>query len=267
MVVYIDAMLLLNFIINYYLTCFTLRTLQLKVNNLRRAISVFIMTIYCLTILFNAFKVFSHFIFRVFIVIISFKILLGNCNFKLLLKAVLIFIGYGMLLAGVLIYLQLEALDDVYTNISVKGINLTTILFTIVIIQLSIKTLVYFIRDRFKVNDLIFEVIVYLNNNNFKLKAFYDTGNELKEHLTGLPVIIVANDIIPKCQEQQDIIYKISYSVINGHTGCLNGFKPLYAIIIDSSGMLQKRDVIIAAIERNAKLFDEYDGLLSRGVV
>ena len=62
--------------------------------------------------------------------------------------------------------------------------------FTIVVIAFQ------FVKTRLSKKDIFCEISIYFNEKKLTTKAMIDTGNMLKDPITGMPVIIVKKEIL-----------------------------------------------------------------------
>lgn len=126
--------------------------------------------------------------------------------------------------------------------------------------------MVSFIRDRKDISSLVFNVDIVFHGAIKKVKALYDTGNDLKEPATNLPVLIVQKEVFSDLFLNKNEIYYIPYTVVNGTYNKLKGFKPDH-IDIYTDKIIKSREVIVAFCENELSKNDDFNALLSRGVL
>ena len=137
---------------------------------------------------------------------------------------------------------------------------------SLMVLYITIDRLVIYVKDRNKVFTLIYDVDIVFRNKSKTVRAFLDTGNELREPATNLPVVIVEKSVFENVNlEGMDKFY-IPYRVINGKCGKLQGFKP-DVVKINFGQEIKYREVIIAICKDKLSKFDDYHALLSRGVI
>lgn len=103
------------------------------------------------------------------------------------------------------------------------------------------------------------------NDKSIKFKAFLDTGNELIEPVTMLPVIILEEDYFNNLTLNNDIYY-INYSTVSGWEGRLKGFKPDKLFLTSGEKTIEKEAIVCSCSEKLSK-DREYEALLSRGII
>jgi stage II sporulation protein GA (sporulation sigma-E factor processing peptidase) len=129
-----------------------------------------------------------------------------------------------------------------------------------------INRLIIFIKERKEIIQLIYFVDIFINKNKKSVRAFLDTGNELREPATNLPVLIVDSDVFEGIDFINSEMLYIPYKVVDGTVGRLEGFIPDY-ITINVGGEILKRNVVVACCKNTLSDFKDYQALLSRGII
>ncbi len=266
MVVYLDTLILENYIVNLFLLYITLLTLRKSLILKRILLSAFIGSIYTLVLIYKELFLFTYLPFKILTVYIMILIAISDSNLIFRIKASLIYIVYSMLLAGICIYFQYNEYKNSNFNNIELDFDTKKLLLSIICISIFIYRMVFFIKDRIDIYDLVYDVLIVHDKSAVKIKAFLDTGNELREPATNLPVMIVFKDILPDFKIMEENKYIVAYGVLNGYGGELEGFRPDY-ILLNRKGKIKKRNVIIVLSERNPDLLRDYDALLSRGII
>lgn len=264
--IYLDVLILENYIVNFFLLYITLLTVRKSCKLRYMLSSAFIGSIYTITMIYKELSIFTSLPFKLLAVYLMILIIVKDANLLFHIKASIIYIVYSMLLAGVCIYLQMNEYNILNLNYIQIDFKVKMLLFSIMLIFIFIHGIVIFVRDRFDIKDLVYDVSIIYDKSMIKIKAFLDTGNELREPATNLPVMIVFNDIFPDLIIKEKNKYIVPYNVINGGGGKLEGFKPSY-ILLNTKGKIKKRDVIIVLCERKSDSLKDYDALLSRGII
>ncbi|KEI17872.1 sigma-E processing peptidase SpoIIGA [Clostridium haemolyticum] len=261
MILYLDIFILENFMVNFFLLYITTQTLRLKQKILYVILASIIGTAYAMFMVYSKFQYFFNIPLKFFIAIIMILIVFRKKNLLFLFKATVVFIIYSMLLAGICIFIEINGTNNILVGFSYKYLILAIMFFYIVI-----HRLVSYIRDRNEINNFIYEIDIVMNDITKKVKAFLDTGNELREPVTNLPVMIVEKSIIPISELNTQNKFIIPYRVVNGFTGKLEGFKPKY-IEVHKKNTVEKREVIIALCDNGLSELNDYNALLSRGII
>jgi stage II sporulation protein GA (sporulation sigma-E factor processing peptidase) len=261
LIIFLDVLIMVNVVVNFFIMYITAKTMRVIVKLRYMILSSFLGGIYVITMIFPQLAVFSNLFFKIFTAAILVFITFRNKSIIFNLKALSIFIMYSMLLAGICIFIQYNSQGYLLYNFSYKWLMMA-----IMIIYIFIDRLVVFIKDRKTLSTLIFNVDIVLNNGSKRVRAFLDTGNELKEPATNLPVIIVEKSVFSNIDIDKYDRFYIPYKVIGGKGDKLIGFKPK-AVKIGQGDNMEFREAIIAFCETNLSEFSDYHALLPRGVI
>jgi stage II sporulation protein GA (sporulation sigma-E factor processing peptidase) len=171
-----------------------------------------------------------------------------------------------MLLAGGCIFLEFNQHSYGSITSSIYNFSYKKLMLSLIIIYLLINRLIIYIKDRKNIEILIYNVGIISENSEKRIKAFLDTGNELREPSTNLPVMIIEKNYFSDLFINEKEQLYIPYKVVNGNKGLLKGFKPDYIKVYNGSEF-QRREVIIAFCENSLSDYNEYHALLSRGIL
>jgi stage II sporulation protein GA (sporulation sigma-E factor processing peptidase) len=267
MVVNLDVLILENAFIDYFLLYITTQTIRIRIETKKLILSSIIGGMYVVTLIFPKLKLLTLLPFKILIVLIMISILYKFKDLILLLKASVIFILYSMLLEGFCFFIELNA-SNTLADLSSLKLNFTykKLMLAFIVCYLLINRLVIYIKDRKDISTLIYKVDIKCNNICRTFSAFLDTGNELREPATNLPVLILENKYIEDFNiKDKDKLY-IPYKVVDGSVGKLVGFKPEY-VNVYFKDKVTRNEVIIAFCENKLSDLDDYQALLSRGII
>ena len=267
MIVYIDILILVNFIVNLFIMHVTVQTLRKKVKFIWMCISSVLGSLYVLTVVYPNLIYLSYIPFKILIVIIMILIVFREKNILFNIKASLIFILYSILLAGMCLLIQINNSVDMTFDIIIINFPYERLMLSVMVIYMVIYRLMIFIGDRKKISILIYTIDIISKNHKKTIKAFLDTGNELREPATNLPVLIVEKDMLKDLLLDKNNTYLIPYTVVSGSGGNLIGFKPEYINIHIDKNCIETRDVIIAFCDYKLSKDNDYNGLMSRGIL
>ncbi|GAA0734612.1 sigma-E processing peptidase SpoIIGA [Clostridium oceanicum] len=261
MVIYLDVLIFQNFIVNLFLLVVTSQTLKISKKILSYVLAAFLGSLYVLVIIYPSLNFFSSIIFKILVAFFIVWIAFRKNNIFFNLKATAIYICYSMIIAGICIFMECSYNSSSF-NIIIGNFSYKKLLMALMILYIVASKVVWFIKDRKDISQFIYDVNIVLNNRITKVKAFLDTGNELREPATNLPVIIVDREVFLNINLDDYDKFYIPYSVINGHSGNLKGFKPEGIYIGD-----EKKQAIIGISEEKLSSIKDYQALLSRGIV
>lgn len=289
MIIYIDIIFLENFIITYLILNATSIISKTKITNTRFFISSFIGAIYTIIMFLFDFKIYSNIVLKFILSIIIVEFSFKPENIKLLTKYLALFYLTTFTFGGVVFYLiyVLKPQDLVIKNGTFVGTYVLKVVFIGAVLGTGILVLACsLIKNKIKRNDIIYNLRIIFNNESIKIKAMMDTGNFLREPITGLPVIIIEKNklysFIPqeiltnlnnvlvgdlKCVSEEikeKYITKIKfipYSSLGKTNGLLIGFKFNNIKIINEETKKQNENFIIGIYDNDFTKNDEYNAL------
>ena len=106
-----------------------------------------------------------------------------------------------------------------------------------------------FLKDRVRKNRDEAELRVTLGGNSVTLKGFIDTGNFLRDPITGRPVCVAAKQAMEGLVPEAAQFCLIPYRSINKKEGLLTGIRPDSAVL-SASGRKPKAVNIILAVSK-----------------
>lgn len=181
--IYIEVLFILNCWIDFYLLFFLGNILKKEISIKRIIIASLIggLSILLLYLKNNSILIILKLIICIIMQLISFK----PQNIKELIEEIIYFYLLSIILAGVMLLLKER-------TISIKKIYITLFISTPIILYL------YKIKDNKIKNTYnnIHNVELYINNQKYKFKALYDTGNKLYDQYKKRPVSILYTDKI-----------------------------------------------------------------------
>ena len=269
MKIYLDIVLLENFIMNYIILFSTAMISRTKVNFLKIGIASFVAGIYSiLNYLWNLGKVeslFVKFLISIMIVLIGFD----SRKLKIIFKQLLLFYLVSFTFGGIS-FMLLFLINPNYVVFE-NGVLVGTYPMKVTLMGgmlgvVVITAVSYSIKDRLKTKSMLCDLEIFYKGKYQKLKTMIDTGNLLKEPISQTDVIIVeknslrgiiADDLLDNLdnimqgkwlQAKEDIYaYKfkiIPFSSLGNENGLLIGFKPDYIKILDEEECIRD-DVMI----------------------
>jgi stage II sporulation protein GA (sporulation sigma-E factor processing peptidase) len=263
MVVYLDVLLLENFIINLFLLEITVKTLKIKTKTYKVVISSLCGSLYVITELYPFLYIFTSIFFKLLVALIMVVMVLKRVSPLVYIKSWAIFIVYSMILAGFCQFLQYNNDKNFSSNDSIFSYKF--IILALIVLYFFVQRCVVYIKDRKKVLTFIYNIKIIVNSQVFYLKAFLDTGNELREPASNLPVIIAERKMFSNLFIKNNEKYYIPFKLVDGSNGLLEGFKPsCVKLYFDNTS--KDCDVIIALTDASLSDVNDYNALLSRGI-
>ncbi|GFZ31441.1 sigma-E processing peptidase SpoIIGA [Clostridium zeae] len=268
MKVYVDVILLENFVINLFLITITLQTVRIKFSFVRASLGSILGAFYTLLYFFPSLSVAVSLPVKLLIPLIMIFITLGRLNFLVLIKSTGIFLLWSILLCGFIFAFSLMNNPyDLFSAFTLKNIYLKYMLLALMIIYVFAYRTIIFIRDRKSLTDFFYEIEFSDNSKNFRVKAFLDSGNELTEPATTLPVILINKNYLEGFSGEGKGALIVPYKVINGGKGSLEGFRMNQIKLYKDDKLISTKDAVICLCKDQFSPYDDYGALLSRGVL
>jgi len=277
MKVYLDIVLLENFIMNYIII---FSTAIISKSNIRHSKIILASLLAGLYSILNYiwkignFEIAIKFLISIMIVLIAFD----SHKIKTIIKQLILFYLVSFTFGGVsfMLLFLIDSKNVVFEN----GLLVGTYPIKITIISgifgfIIIACVSFIVRDRLKTKSMLCDLEIFYKGKYKKLKTMIDTGNLLKEPISGTDVIIVEknslreiidDDILDNLSSiiggkwlgSNEYVYQYKFKVIpfsslGNNNGLLIGFKPDYIKIYDDEECVY--DNVIIGI---------YDGKLSQ---
>ena len=277
MTIYADIVFLENFILNYIIIFSTAIISKSTIKHSRMIIASIIGSIFSITnyLIDMSFKLnfFIKILLSFLMILISFRSRNINKIFKQLIFFYLVSFTYGGIAFMLLFFISPQNIsfaDNHFVGTYPIKITILAAAFGIIIIIIISKIL----KDRLSQNAMICDLEIFYDGKSKKIKAMLDTGNLLKEPISGADVIVVEKkslkEIIPekvlenmvsiidgkRLAEKNDYYNKIKiipFSSLGNENGILVGFKPDYIKIYYENEII-----------RNDVLIGIYNGSLSK---
>lgn len=289
MTIYIDVIILENLIMNYIILYATGIIAKTKIKYSRLFFGSLIGAIYAVTEYWLKINIYSNIILKFILSIIIVYVSFYPQNIKNMWKQLLFFYLTTFTFGGVATYLiyVLKPQNIIIKNgmyagsYTLKVIFLGAILGTIIII-ISFKIA----KNKISKKDMFCKAKITLNKKDIYLNAMVDTGNMLKEPISGLPVIVVEYtklyNIIPKeilnnidlilggdlkkipediKKEYISKLKVIPFASLGKQNGMLMGIKA-DSVEILGEDTSEKKEAIIGIYNKSLTKRGEYDALL-----
>ena len=258
MVLYADIYLLINFSMDFLSLFITSKLLNAKIYKFRIIFASSIGALYALGMLLFEFSTFVTLCLNIACEIIIVLICFENKKFKRIISSALVNFVISATLGGVMSVMY-SFMNKIMENIisneskdSYYGIRLA------IIIALTLLTSIVFSRILNRSKQIKSEKIyVLLKDKTFEFEALCDSGNLLKEPLSGKSVILVTekSELGKEILKIQDIYKRyIPYKNVDG-TGILKGAIPQKIIVRENLV-----EAVIATTDTDN--FGGYDALL-----
>ncbi|GAA0176984.1 sigma-E processing peptidase SpoIIGA [Clostridium sediminicola] len=264
MVVFLDILIFENFIVNLFLLNLTSQVVRIKYKVFNAVLASLFGVLTAVLGLINKFSFLYNLPFKIIIAIIMILIVYRKRNLLFYIKTTIVYIALSMMLAGFCLFVEYN--DNIEFCEYLINYSYKKLLLSVMIIYLVFKRILSYLHDRKSIKNLIYNVEIIYKKNKKSINAFLDTGNELREPATNLPVIIVEKAVFEDVLESMNLTFNIPYQMVDGGFGCLKGFQPEY-INIHYDEKIEKKKAIIAFCDSKLSDLDDYNALLSRALI
>lgn len=203
--VYLDVILFENLCMNYIILFATGIVMKKRIKHIRLIASSLIGSLYAIIIYLKISILASNIIMKVILSLVMIWIAFSSENYKILLKDLLMFYLISFVFGGcsfALIYFispeNVKIKNGVLVGLYPIKVTLIAGVIAFIVIQIAFKIT----KNKLSAKDMLCNIEIYFNNNKTKVKALIDSGNMLKEPISGYPVVVVEKikmeKILPK---------------------------------------------------------------------
>lgn len=291
MTIYIDIVLLENLVMNYIILLGTGYIIKARIKHIKLIISSLIGAIYALLAYMEIFPIYANFITKMILAICMIYIAFKPKKIKGLIKELIVFFLVSFSLGGcafALLYMikpqEIFVKDGVYIGVYPLKIALLGGITGFVITYISFKV----VKNHITKNEIIYNAIIKIEEKKLEIKVLLDTGNMLKDPITGDTVIIIEKeklyDILPLellnnidnffefdnkiiKNEYQTRLRIIPFTSVGKRNGMMVGIKADYVSIITDIDEIKKNNAIICVYEKKFSKTDKYSGLIGLDIL
>lgn len=294
MTIYLDVILLENILMNYIIVFATGLIVKVKIRQLNLILASLIGAVYAVLSYLTAMPIYSNFVLKLVLSICMVYVAFRSKNVKALLKHLLIFyltsFAFGGCAFALLYYVRPQDIlmkNGVYIGTYPLKIALLGGLIGFGVVNIAFKI----IKNRISKKDMFCEVEINFQNKVSRIKAMIDTGNLLKDPITGTNVIVVESEelenIIPKevlkkinnlvtgeiqdnQEEMQEYLARvrmIPFSSLGKQNGMLVGFKPDNIVVKCEDVEQEMNKIIVGIYDKKLSKTNDYTGLVGVNIM
>lgn len=212
MTVYLDIIFVENILMNYIILFATL--IILKVKNKGQQIRLFASSVigssYAIIVYLNIIPIYSNIITKIILSIVMIYVAFNPQNVKQLLKQLLIFYLISFVFGGcafALIYFikpeRVKMNNGVFVGTYPIKVTLIAGIIAFIITQIAFKIN----KIRLDSKNTFINIKIYYEEKILEVKALLDSGNMLKDPISGMPVIIIEKEILHKIIPEEILNY------------------------------------------------------------
>lgn len=221
--IYLDVILLENLCMNYIILFATGLIHRVEIKGWRIFLASLLGGIYAILSFAPVLEVYSNIIFKILLSVVMVYIAFKPLNVKLLFKELIIFylvsFAFGGCAFALLYFIRPQdilARNGVLTGTYPIKIAFLGGIVGFVIVNIAFKI----VKGKFSKKDMFCDVTIFFKEKTTKIRALIDTGNLLKDPISGMSVIVVEalslEEMLPK-----EIILHVS-EIIQGKANCLS---------------------------------------------
>ncbi len=232
-IIYIDTLLCVNLFIDYIILLSVKKTLHINCKHSRIILGAAIGSVSTIAVFLPQYTTCMSIMYRIVTAIIITLAAYGKTTLTRLFIRAGMYFGFSMILCGMILLIELTINptsisiynDAVYFDISPVILILSTIS-AYIIISIYNK-----IQNKTKLNCSVVKVRIYTNSNNVLcFDSMIDTGCNLKEPFSGLPVILIERQLLKNISLDDTEMRVIPFSTASGE-GMVMAFRPQKAYI------------------------------------
>lgn len=267
MKIYADILILENSIVNFFLLTLTMKCIKHKCKNKALISSSLLGGIYTLVLCSSKLNIFTSLPFELLVACIMLRIVHGKIHIFKMIKLLCIFLGITFTLSGICFMFSLR--QNIYllgNTFKIENYSIKYIILGVIVIYIIYTRLIEYIKDKMFTNNYIFDLNFEIDNKEYRLRSFLDTGNELREPITNLPCILIEENLIKDINFNNRNTYHILYSSV-GYNGELKGVRVSNIKLKNGDRSYESVDAIICPCKERLSKEYEFNALLSRGIV
>ncbi len=192
MVIYIEQVLIDNFIINLFIILSLKSILRAKIKKINIVLASLLGSVIALILPLFHFNLIINSLIKILLSLVMVIILKRFTKFKEYLLYYLTFLLLTFVFGGACLFI-LMSFDKSFkiNNYSTYSLPLGVIVVIIFFIFIIIKNIFKNFYSRKKINNFVYKVVVENNDEKDEILGFLDSGNTLVDKLTGKPITIV----------------------------------------------------------------------------
>lgn len=291
MTVYLDVVLMENLCMNYIILFATGYIMKIKMNQLRLVASSLLGGIYAVVAYLEILPIYSSFGMKIILSILMVYIAFHSKSIKNLCKQLIIFyltsFAFGGCAFALLYFIKPQNIlmrNGVYVGTYPIKVALLGGIVGFIITHIAFKI----VKTKLRKKDMIYEIEIKIGEKKLEVKAMLDTGNLLKDPISGMPVVVVEKkqlysllptkllDNIDKLIggeeeslldqiEEKEVLTRfrmIPFSSVGKQNGLMLGFKADQVVIEKEEGRQIKEDVIIGIFNQTLSKTQNYSALI-----
>lgn len=291
MTVYLDVVLLENLCMNYIILFATGYIMKIKMKQLRLVASSLLGGIYAVIAYLEILPIYSNFGMKIILSILMVYLAFNSKSIKNLSKQLVIFyltsFAFGGCAFALLYFIKPQNIlmrNGVYVGTYPIKIALLGGIIGFIVTYIGFRV----VKTKLHKKDMIYDIEIRIEEKTLNLKAMLDTGNLLKDPISGMPVVVVEKqqlysilpaklldnidkliggegEILLDQIEEKGIFNRfrmIPFSSVGKQNGLMLGFKADQVILKREEEKQIQKNVIIGIFNQNLSKNNSYSALI-----
>lgn len=291
MTVYLDVVLLENLCMNYIILFATGYLMKIKMKQVRIIGSSMLGGIYAVVAYLEILPIYSSFAMKIILSILMVYLAFSSKGIKTLCKQLVIFyltsFAFGGCAFALLYFIKPQNIlirNGVYVGTYPIKIALLGGIVGFIVTYIAFKI----VKTKLHKKDMIYQIQIQIEDKTLNLKAMLDTGNLLKDPISGMPVVVVEKsklysilptkilDNIDKLIggegeslldqiEEKEILTRfrmIPFSSVGKQNGLMLGFKANQVVIQKEEEKQIQKNIIIGIFNQTLSKNEQYSALI-----
>lgn len=265
--IYIDVLIIENFLVNLFLLITTYKIIKEKYSFKLCVFSSLIGAIYTLTMVIEEISFLSNNIFQVIVALTIAYIPLKNRKVLKGVKCGAAFIASSCILSGICFKIAIITNEySIKNGIMINNFKVKYLILCLSILCITLERITTYIREKNIINNFYYDVEIPFENKKIIIKGFLDSGNELREPITNLPCILIEENRLKDLSMDRNGVYYIPYSAI-GYNGSLKGVRVDNIKLKKDGQTFKELDAILCPCKDTLSRENEFNALISRGAI
>ncbi len=263
MIIYIEQVLIDNFIINFFIILTLKAILKAKINKINMVLSSLLGSVVALLLPLFGFNLIINSLVKILLSLVMVIILKKFVKFKEYILYYLTFLFITFLYGGACLFI-LMYFDKNFkiNNFTTYSLPLGVIVLIAFFIMIVIKNIFKNFYNRKKINNYVYKIVIENNAEKDELLGFLDSGNTLVDSLTGKPITVVNYSSL------KNVLKDISITdiILNKETKLNKFFKNVHIIETTSIGN-NKNKILIIEVEKLEIYLDNSVNIINNAII
>lgn len=263
MIIYVEQVLIDNFIINLFIILTLKAILRAKINKINMVLSSLLGSVIALLLPLFDFNLIINSLVKILLSLVMVIILKKFVKLKEYILYYLTFLLITFLYGGACLFI-LMCFDKNFkiNNFTTYSLPLGVIVLIVFFIMIVIKNIFKNFYNRKKINNYVYKIVIENNTQKDELLGFLDSGNTLVDSLTNKPITVVNYSSL------KNVLKDVSITdiILNKETKLNKFFKNVHVIETSSIGN-NKNKILIIEVEKLEIYLDNSVNIINNAII